>query len=61
MYDLSLIVKCMAKKLPMNIEGHIGLIRAIEMEDGSGKNYNIRMLVGSETITVFVKASLTGM
>jgi hypothetical protein len=49
----------MAKKRRTEIKGHSGLIRAIEMEDGSGHNYNIKMLVDGKTISVFVKVSLT--
>lgn len=60
-YDYFELVSAMRFNTRITINGYSGYIRAIEMEDGSGKNYNIRMLVGSETITVFVKASLTGM
>lgn len=60
-YDLTLITKCMAKKCLINIEGHLGLVRSIEMEDGSGKCYNVKMLVGDKTISVFIHASLSGL
>ncbi len=59
-YSLNLMVQSMVNKCQMNIEGHIGLIRSIQMEDGSGRNYNIGMLVGDKTITVFVRATLRG-
>ena len=57
-YDLTLIFQCMAKKVIINIENHIGLVRSVEMEDGSGERYNIKMLVGNKTISVFVHAHL---
>ena len=57
-YNLRRIAESMYLKQMMNIEGHIGLVRSIQMEDGSGRNYNIGMLVGGKTITVFIKAEL---
>ena len=60
MYNLTLITESMAKRVMMNINGHIGYIRGIQMEDGSGHNYNISMLVGGKTITTFVRATLNG-
>lgn len=58
-YCLRLLMINMAKKRRTEIKGYLGLIRAIEMEDGSGHNYNIKMLVDGKTISVFVKVSLT--
>ena len=57
-YNLTNILKCMTNKMPMNIEDHIGLVRSIEMEDGSGTKYNIKMLVGGKTISVFIHAKI---
>ena len=57
-YNLENILRCMAGRMPINIENHIGLVRSIEMEDGSGERYNIKMLVGDKTISVFIHAEI---
>lgn len=54
-YDYFELVSAMRFNTRITINGYSGYIRAIQMEDGSGKNYNVTMLCDTATLTTFVK------
>lgn len=57
MYDYFELVSCMRYKQSITINGYSGLIRGIEMEDGSGKCFNVKLLCNGDDkpITLFVR------
>lgn len=45
----------MVNRRPINLGGTVGHIMAIELEDGSGENFNVRFQVRGVNHTVFVR------
>lgn len=48
-YDFFELVSAMRYNTLITIHGFSGYVRAIEMEDGSGKKYNVKLLWVSNT------------
>jgi len=52
---LSDITTAMQNRTAITINGVTGLVRGLDMEDGSGNNYNVRLLTSKGVATVFVR------
>jgi hypothetical protein len=49
------LANAMFNRTPINVDGVICLISAIECEDGSGHSFNVQLYINSKSYTIHLK------